>query len=323
MANGISEKRRTIDLLLGIFFGWCAAHKYYKGKQNMKKILFTLLAFIALNSTSFAQKATEDFVLVKGGQFQMGYPIYGDDDPDTDEGAFFYPEHPVVVNSFYMCKHEVTQGEYKAIMQKNPSKFAGNDNCPVENVSWFDAVEYCNRRSEREGLNPCYSKNGNSYKCNFSANGYRLPTEAEWEYEARGINKNSTDLDFSGANIPNLYSLYAFPFEEFVWYSSNSENATHEVMKKLPNELGIFDMTGNVWEWCWDWHNENIDFFTYRKKITLQNPTGPAVGKKKVLRGSSYVDDNPSSFEICFHRADPPESEGRYLGFRVVRSDGK
>ena len=289
----------------------------------MKKILFTLFAFIALNSIMFAQTATDDFIFVKGGQFQMGYPLYGDDDPDSDEGAFFYPEHPVVVNSFFMCKHEVTQGEYKGIMQKNPSKFTGNDNCPVENVSWFDAVEYCNRRSEKEGLNPCYSKDGDTYKCNFSANGYRLPTEAEWEYAARGINKASKDIDFSGANIPDLYSRYDSPFMEFAWCAYNSEGRTHEVMKKLPNELGFFDMSGNVWEWCWDWHNENIDYFTYRKKITLQNPTGSADGKKRVFRGGSYEDYDPSFLEICLHKYGSPEDAVEIIGFRVVRSAGK
>lgn len=281
----------------------------------MKKVLFALLASIALNSTSFAQKATDDFVVVEGGKFKMGWP----DDDLYKDAAFLYPEHPVVVSTFYMCKHEVTQEEYKAVMQNNPSKFSENYNNPVENVSWFDAVEYCNKRSEKEGLKPCYFKDGNNYKCNFSANGYRLPTEAEWEYAARGINKNEGDIDFSGANIPNLRSYN--PKEEFAWYGDNSEEKTHEVMKKLPNELGIFDMTGNVWEWCWDWHDENIDYFTYRKKITLQNPTGSTTGRLRVFRGGSYAEYG--DFEICRHGCASPEAKVEFIGFRVVRSAHK
>lgn len=148
------------------------------------------------------------------------------------------------ISSFYMCRHEVTQEEYQAIMGTNPSYFKG-DKRPVERVSWEDAAEYCNMRSLAEGLTPCYSK-FSDYRYNFNANGYRLPTEAEWIYAARE-GKYHSSYKYSGSD--DIASV--------AWYASNSGNQTHDVMTKAPNRLGLYDMSGNVWEWCWNQYSDS------------------------------------------------------------------
>ena len=187
------------------------------------------------NQMDEAEKSQIEYVLVEGGTFKKG-------------------RESTTVDSFYMCVHEVTQKEYYVVMEKNPSKYKYDglpvdnsptkswyDYLPVENVNWYDTLEYCNALSEQEGLTPCYTINGPFAKCNFNASGYRLPTEAEWEYAARGGNK-SYGYNYSGSNsLGNV-----------AWYSKNSGGIPHVVKTKVPNELGIYDMSGNVAEWCWD-----------------------------------------------------------------------
>jgi formylglycine-generating enzyme required for sulfatase activity len=143
---------------------------------------------------------------------------------------------------------------------------------PVERVSWYDSIEFCNKKSEMEGLEKCYSGSGDNIKCDFTKNGYRLPTEAEWEYAARGGNK-SRGYKYAGSN--NI--------AEVAWYSSNSNHKTHPVGQKQPNELGIYDMSGNVWEWCNDRYDKN-----YYKNSPRNNPQGPKSGNSYVLRGGSW-----------------------------------
>ena len=187
-------------------------------------------------------KTPPGMVYVAGGTFQMG------SDEDSDEK----PIHTVTVSSFFMDKTEVTQAQYKKVMGKNPSKFSGCDDCPVENVSWHDANEYAKKV------------------------GKRLPTEAEWEYAARGGSTGSPTT-YAGSNDLGAVG----------WYSGNSGRKTHPVGQKDPNELGLYDMSGNVWEWCADWYDGS-----YYKQSPKNDPQGPNSGSNRVLRGGGwYYDD--------------------------------
>ena len=263
----------------------------------MKKIVSILVLSLILLGMAPAQISPHDFVFVEGGTFRMGSDVSA----HTNE----HPEHEVTVSSFYICTHEVTQAEYQAVMGKNPSQFK-DDARPVECVTWYDAVEYCNKRSVIEGLTPCYTGNkGDGYTCDFGANGYRLPTEAEWEYAARG-GLNSKGYIYSGSNSIN----------KVAWYSKNKDDEngeTHQVMSKLPNELGIYDMSGNVWEWCWDLYG------FYRSGAQI-NPTGASYSPFRSLRGGAYdiiakdcsvtVREN-GAFPDLFHNS---------VGFRIART---
>jgi len=246
------------------------------------------------NSTSslnfyFAPASTGDdnMVFVQGGTFQMG----------SNEEADEKPIHTVTVNDFYIGKYEVTQKEWKEVMGKNPSNWKG-DELPVERVSWYDAVEFCNKKSEKEGLQKCYSGSGKNITCNFNANGYRLPTEAEWEYAARGGNK-SRDYTYSGSNS----------IGDVAWCSSNSGSKTHPVGKKQSNELGIYDMSGNVWEWCNDWYDSN-----YYSSSPRNNPPGASVFRGGGWRGSA------GDGRVADRRYHNPASSSSSIGFRLVHS---
>ena len=230
-------------------------------------------------------------IFVQGGTFQMG-----SNSGDSDEK----PVHTVTVSDFYICKYEVTQKEWKEVMGNNPSNWKG-DNLPVEKVSWYDAVEFCNKKSEKEGLQKCYSGNGKSITCNFNANGYRLPTEAEWEYAVRGGNK-SRNYKYSGSNT----------IGDVAWYSSNSGSKTHQVGTKQANELGISDMSGNVWEWCWDWKGSY-------SSSSQTNPKGASSGSGRVDRGSSWY-RSPDYCRVAnrYYYFYPGRSFFNY-GFRIVR----
>ena len=232
----------------------------------------------------------ENFVFVEGGT------IYPPDGIYTDG---------LTVNSFYMDKYELTQIGYQAVMGVNPSYFTGVANGPVEQVSWFNAIEYSNRRSINEGLIPCYSYstygtnpdtwpvgwNSNSNNsvnviCNWAANGYRLPSKAEWEYAARGGNQTH-NYTYSGSEDINAVA----------WYYSNSGETTHTVGTKATNELGIFDLSGNVGEWCWDVY----------------------FGSVRVLFGGSFQ-DSANFCTVSHFDGHNANSSGYYvLGFRLVR----
>ncbi len=185
-----------------------------------------------------------EMVFVEGGTFKMGSNDY-----DSEK-----PIHDVTLSDFYIGKYPVTQAQWHAVMGENPSHFKGCDDCPVENVSWDDVQEFIKKLNDRTGKN------------------YRLPTEAEWEYAARGGNK-SKGYKYAGSD--NL--------DEVGWYNGNAGSKTHPVGQKKPNELGIYDMSGNVWEWCADWYG------AYPSEPQT-NPTGPAKGTDRVVRGGSWVD---------------------------------
>ena len=261
-----------------------------QGFESIPKLAALLNGGTSVVSGSFSA----NLVFVEGGTFQMGSK-----DGESDEK----PVHSVTVKSFSIAQYEVTQKEWVEIMGSNPSKFKG-DTLPVENVSWFNAVEYCNRRSQKEGLKHVYSGSGDSTLCDWDANGYRLPTEAEWEYAARGGNKDSLSYDFSGSNDVNSVA----------WYWSNSKANTKPVGTKQPNSLGLYDMSGNVYEWCWDRYSDN-----YYKKSPSDNPRGPVKGSERVRRGgghNSFTQDQ----RVTYRDDVSPSSRSSNLGFRVVRN---
>ena len=224
------------------------------------------------------------------------------------------------LNSFYMGKYEVTQGEYKALMGKNPSDTDRGigDNYPVNQVNWYDAVEYCNALSRREGLNPCYvidktrqdPSNNTVYvydklrwivTCSFDANGYRLPTEAEWEFAARG-GTGSRGYIYAGSSS----------IDSVAWNKDNSGSKSHPVGGKQANELGLYDMTGNVWEWCWDWYGNYSGG-------SQSNPSGPSSGSNRVVRGGGW--NYNASHSRAANRSNNFLQPYGYTngGFRVVR----
>jgi formylglycine-generating enzyme required for sulfatase activity len=231
-------------------------------------------------------------VRVEGGTFQMGTASGG----ESDER----PVHTVTVKSFYMGKYEVTQREWQAIMGNNPSRFKG-DNFPVESVSWFDAIEYCNKLSIKEGLTPTYRGSGDNITCDWNANGYRLPTEAEWEYAAKGGIKDYLVYEYSGGN--NVGTV--------AWYGDNSGNGTHPVGTKAANSLGIYDMSGNVWEWCWDRYGNYTSG-------SQNDPRGPSSGADRVLRGGSWGNSAADVRSAC-RSVNTPSRRSNYFGFRLVR----
>ena len=237
-------------------------------------------------------KLSEKMVLVKGGTFKMGAKTWFLDER---------PIHKVTVDDFYISKTEVTQEEWISVMGNNPSQYE-NDKYPVEMVSWFDAVGFCNKLSKKEGLEPCYLIQGDTVKCDFTKNGYRLPTEAEWEFAAKGGNK-SKGFKYSGSN--NV--------DEIAQYTGNNElDCNSEVASLKANELGIFDMSGSVYEWCWDQATK------YTKEHAI-NPTGNKTGKKRRVRGGSSFCSRYFQ-RITYRNTYKPDSKERYIGFRVARS---
>jgi sulfatase modifying factor 1 len=236
-----------------------------------------------------------EMVLIPAGEFTMG-----SDKGEDDE----QPPNRVKIDAFYMDKLEVTQEAYEKMMVQNPAKFKGTDR-PVERVSWFAAVRYCNMRSLREGLTPCYDLQ--TLKCNFQADGYRLPTEAEWEYACRA----GTNTIYYFGNTPNRLGQYA-------WYRANANKTSHPVGLKKPNPWGLYDMHGNVWEWCNDFYDQN-----YYHQERQENPIGPSGGDERVLRGGSWASTAESSRSSARYSEAPGFADVCFgyeaYGFRCVR----
>jgi len=239
----------------------------------------------------------EGMVFVEGGTFEMGdhYNEASDDE---------LPVHEVTLSSFFIGQYEVTQDEYETVMGSNPAHNYGvGDNYPVYYLTWYNAVEYCNALSIQENLTPCYDLT--DWSCNFSADGYRLPTEAEWEYAARGGVNWTDDYRYSGTT-DNLV--------DYAWYNSNSGEQTHEVGTKLPNQLDIYDMSGNVCEWCNDRY-----LSSYYNSSPANNPPGPDSGFYRVLRGG-YWGHGAIHCRVADRDHNYPGSYYYIIGFRILRT---
>ena len=241
--------------------------------------------------------APTNMVFIPPGTFRMGSPTTEADReplaPSVSEG----PQTAVTIShGFWMGIHEVTQKEYQAVIGTNPSGFTGDLNRPVDSVSWSDATNYCGKLTQRERVAGRISTNSV----------YRLPTEAEWEYACRAW----TSTRFSYGDDPDYSN-----FSDYGWDDSNSEATTHPVGQKLPNPWGLYDMHGNVGEWCQDWYGP------YSGGTAL-DPQGPATGSNRVSRGGPWL--RPGSFcRSAFRIAIPPEGGGDGAGFRVVLAAGK
>lgn len=255
----------------------------------------------------------DHFILLEGGTFSMGSPA---EERQRQEDE---TRHEVTVDSFYMNPYEVTQEEYEAVMGENPSFFSG-ENLPVENVTWYNAIEYCNRLSENRGLTPVYTVEDNTVSWDRSANGYRLPTEAEWEYAARG----GTDTIYHFGNqvhsdYANFEGSYPYLIEENYVSHQNPEVVTSQnrgttiaVNELAPNAFGLYHMHGNVAEWCFDYYGE----YDVENNV---NPTGAASGSLRVNRGGSY-NDFGKHLRSAYRSATNPVDADQNLGFRICRN---
>ena len=252
-------------------------------------VLFLLVAGIGARAEALPSRTNSigmEMVKIPSGSFTMKLET----------------QHRVTLTKdFYLMKYEVTQGEYEALMGKNPSRFSRcGSTCPVEKVSWYEAVAYANALSDKEGLTRCYGGSDDNIRWNKSCNGYRLPTEAEWEYAARA-GKSATYVGRSGVS-------------QYAWYHNNSGDKTHGVGRKYANAWGLHDMIGNVWEWVWNWKGD------YSGSAT--DPTGPSSGYSRVSRGGSMntMSAGPGSVSAALRTYNSPGTREFYIGFRLART---
>lgn len=224
--------------------------------------------------------------------------IMGSIVPEAGDDEF--PLLIVPIKSFMISPKEITQKQWNMVNKENPSQFKGED-LPVEGVTFYEVIDYCNEKSKMDGLTPVYSEHGGEIYCNFEANGYRLPTEAEWELAAKGGDGQSLLL-YSGSDSAN----------DVGWHLGNSEAKSHSVALKKPNQLSLYDMSGNVAEWVWNWYvpysKGYIDLFA-----------GPYSGTDRVVRGGSWYSDK-DLMRVSARSYAKPYISKPYIGFRVVRS---
>jgi len=263
-----------------------------------------------------------EIVLVQGGTYQMGDHF---NEGSIDET----PLHSVTVSDFYMGVCEVTQSEWITYMPaKDWSSYGTGDNYPAYSVCWYEIMVYCNKRSIAEGFTPCYTINSstdpdiwgtvptssdstwNAVECNWSVNGYRLPTEAEWEYAARGGSHHTDDYRYSGSDTVSTVA----------WYTENNNPyGSKPTGTKAPNQLEIYDMTGNLYEWCWDWY-ESSYYTTCNDLGTVTDPYGPTSGTNRVLRGGGWASSTSTCRVAYRYKYFSPNSTTYDLGFRIVRT---
>ena len=281
----VGRKKLWMGLACGVvalLVGW-GVYAYSRQNKNVDTPEPTS-GEVKLDANLTPQQKTEidgllsNMVKVEGGTFTMGATSEQGSDAYDDEK----PTHSVTLSSFYLCKYEVTQALWQAVMGENPSNFKG-DNLPVEQVSWDDCQTFITRLNSLTGRK------------------FRLPTEAEWEYAARGGNR-SRGYKYSGSNT----------FSDVAWFDDNSGSKTHPVGSKSPNELGLYDMSGNVWEWCSDRYG------TY-SSTSQTNPTGPSSGSYRVYRGGSWFNGTRFCRSSTRNYFTPDYRYGR-LGLRLALS---
>ncbi len=269
----------------------------------MRKLLLSLIFIFTLSSVYSQSEVSVELVDVQGGTFTMGNNYSSKKDER--------PEHKVTLTSFKMGKYEVTFEEFDMFCTSSGAKKPtdaghGRGKKPVMNVSWESAVMYCNWLSGRDRLEQCYTIHrdslGTRVTCNFEANGYRLPTEAEWEYAAKGGDK-SKRYAYSGSFNP----------DEVAWYIRNSGGVPHKVGGKNANELGIHDMSGNVREWCWDYYSKN-----YYENSPENDPKGMEKGSRRVVRGGAW-NSRDDLLRLSARELMPQNEPSGRVGFRVVR----
>ena len=260
-----------------------------------------------------AVSVPEDFLLIHGGTFQMGSP---DSEPWRGEDEV---QHTVTISNFYMAAHEVTQGEYAAVMGENASVFSG-DALPMESISWLDAIHYCNARSVQEGLTAAYTVDGETVIWHREADGYRLPTEAEWEYACRAGTQTPFNTQTSiSAEEANYWGHYPYLIENNYFSQGELETkpgvyreTTVPVGSFQPNPWGLYDMHGNVGEWVWDYYGSY-------DPAEQTDPTGPETGTLRVIRGGGW-NDFAKNLRSAYRATLPQESAAINVGFRLVRN---
>lgn len=267
--------------------------------------------------------AEPEFVRIEAGTFVMGSPE-GEPARDGDE-----TQHTVTLTrAFFMQVTELTQAEWRMLMDEDPSRFTScGDDCPVDSVNWWEALAYANALSTARGLDPCYTlmnctgPAGTGMQCSglavngadgsnnpYDCKGYRLPTEAEWEYAYRA---ETTTAFYNGDIVETNCAEQTL--DAIGWYCGNSADTTHAVGQKLENAWGLHDMAGNAWEWVWDWYGPY-------PTGPATDPTGPATGTTRVYRGGSWYFASRNSRAAARDEAWAPELVSDHLGIRLVRT---
>ncbi|HQC09090.1 MAG TPA: bifunctional serine/threonine-protein kinase/formylglycine-generating enzyme family protein [Candidatus Cloacimonas acidaminovorans] len=273
-------------------------------------ILFIIVKYIAFdNRPKFTSVADSTQVEISEEPLNENLPIamvlvpadtlvMGNISPEAEDDEF--PLLTIGIPAFYISKKEISQAEWMMVFPNNPAH-SKDPELPVENVNFYDIIDFCNQKSILDGFEPCYDYYDDEVVCNFSANGYRLPTEAEWEFAAKGGKRNDFFV-YSGSDKA----------DEVGWYNENSDAQSHPSGQKKPNQLGIYDLSGNIFEWVWNWYvpysSRNYDPYK-----------GPDKGIDKVIRGGSWY-HNASEMRVTNRNFAKPYTKNAYLGFRVVRT---
>ena len=238
--------------------------------------------------------ASVDMELIPAGSFTMG----------DARGIYEQNERPartVSLDAFYMSRTEITQQQYEDVMGANPSSSKAAKQ-PVEKVTWHDALRFCNALSEREGLQPVYTDIEGNLTADFKANGFRLPTEAEWEYACRA---GTSTTYYTGETVADL--------SRCAWFTGNADGRPHDVGQLEANDFGLHDMHGNVFEWCWDWFGRYTD-------NKVDNPLGRANGNRRIIRGGSWAGDADKCM-TSYRASINPAIAYYFWGIRLCRSN--